>query len=270
MAKGVYACVDGVSRNVKQIPLCVDSVSRQTKAGYACVDGVSRQFFPSGTAAGDLDVGSSVYMNVDGERKEFLVVHQGLPSSLYDSTCNGTWLLMKDIYTKRAWYSSVNSPTNNYSNSDIHTYLKGTFLGLFDSDIQSAINQIKLPYLSGTGSGGTIISGSYGLSTKIFLLSGYEVGWTATDEYSFPEDGACLDYFSGTATTDSKRIGYYNGTASTWWLRSAKIGSTQAVWFVQTTGGQQSSSCYSSFGIRPALILPSDISVDSDFNIIAS
>ena len=45
-------------------------------------------------AIGTLAVGSSVYLNVGGVRKEFLVVHQGLLSSMYDASCNGTWLLM--------------------------------------------------------------------------------------------------------------------------------------------------------------------------------
>lgn len=56
MAKGVYACIDGVSRNVKQIPLCIDGVSRNTKEGYGCIDGVSRQFFGVSTIS-DLEVG---------------------------------------------------------------------------------------------------------------------------------------------------------------------------------------------------------------------
>lgn len=43
-------------------------------------------------AISTLAVGSSVYLNVGGVRKEFLVVHQGLPSSMYDASCNGTWL----------------------------------------------------------------------------------------------------------------------------------------------------------------------------------
>lgn len=51
-------------------------------------------------------VGSVVKLNVNGAAKEFLVVHQGKPSSLYDDSCNGTWLLMKDIYENRAWHSS--------------------------------------------------------------------------------------------------------------------------------------------------------------------
>ena len=43
-------------------------------------------------------VGSTVKLKVDGSLKEFIVVHQGKPSSMYDESCNGTWLLMKDCY----------------------------------------------------------------------------------------------------------------------------------------------------------------------------
>lgn len=43
-------------------------------------------------------VGSTVKLTVNGKAREFIVVHQGKPSSVYDESCNGTWLLMKDIY----------------------------------------------------------------------------------------------------------------------------------------------------------------------------
>ena len=45
-------------------------------------------------------VGSIVKIKVNGASKDFIVVQQGNPNtSTYDSSCNGTWLLMKDIYT---------------------------------------------------------------------------------------------------------------------------------------------------------------------------
>ena len=47
---------------------------------------------------GNKAIGSIVKLKVNGAAKEFIVVHQGKPSSLYDESCNGTWLLMKDIY----------------------------------------------------------------------------------------------------------------------------------------------------------------------------
>jgi len=128
-------------------------------------------------AISSLAVGSSVYLNVGGVRKEFLVVHQGKPSSMYDESCNGTWLLMKDIYENRKWHSSN---VNKYESSDIHAYLNSTFLGLFDSNIRDAIKQVKIPYRKNGGSGGTDQSGANGLLCKIFLLSGYEVGFTTS------------------------------------------------------------------------------------------
>ena len=210
-----------------------------------------------------LSVGSTVKLNVNGTAKEFLVVHQGLPSSLYDSSCNGTWLLMKDIYEKRVWDSS----NNDYKNSDIHAYLNGTFLGLFDSDIQSAIKQVKLPYQNGTGSGGSIASGSNGLSTKVFLLGGYEVGWTTANSSYFPVDGACLSYFSGTSATDSKRIANYGGSAAHWWLRSPRTNYASGVWLVLTDGDWNYFSCSYSFGVRPALVLDSSLSVSDDGSV---
>ena len=206
-------------------------------------------------------VGSTVKLKVDGALKEFLVVHQGKPSSIYDDSCNGTWLLMKDCYVSRAWHSSN---VNKYESSDIHTYLNNTFLKLLDSNIQEAIKQVKLPYRQNGGSGGTDRTGANGLSTKIFLLSGYEVGWTTSDSSYFPVDGAKLDYFTASSGGNSKRIAYLNGSATRWWLRSPSTFSTNSVWFVYSNGGCSSNYASDSYGIRPALVLPSTLLVSDD------
>lgn len=207
-------------------------------------------------------VGSTVKLKVNGTAKEFIVVHQGKPSSLYDNSCNGTWLLMKDIYENRQWH---NSNVNNLENSTIHSYLNGTFLNLFESNIRDAIKQVKLPYRKNGGSGGSDQSGANGLSAKIFLLSGYEVGWTTSDYSYFPVDGAKLSYFeSGTGTSaNNKRIANLNGSAAYWWLRSPDTFSTVSVWYVNANGGYSSYASYS-YGIRPALILPSTLLVSDD------
>lgn len=208
-------------------------------------------------------VGSTVKLKVNGTAKEFIVVHQGKPSSLYDDSCNGTWLLMKDIYENRVWQSGN---INKYESSDIHTYLNNTFLNLFESNIRDAIKQVKIPYRKNGGSGGTDQSGANGLSAKIFLLSGYEVGWTTSDYSYFPVDGAKLSYFeSGTGTSaNNKRIANLNGSAALWWLRSPDTGSTNDVWYVFSSGGCHNGLASSSFGIRPALILPSTLLVSDD------
>lgn len=208
-------------------------------------------------------VGSTVKLNVDGALKEFLVVHQGKPSSIYDNSCNGTWLLMKDCYVRRAWHSSN---VNKYESSDIHTYLNNTFLKLLDSNIQEAIKQVKLPYRQNGGSGGTDRTGANGLSTKIFLLSGYEVGWTTSDNSYFPVDGAKLSYFeSGTGTSaNNKRIANLNGSAARWWLRSPRTGDARFVWYVHSDGNYSDNDASLSYGFRPALILPSTLLVSDD------
>lgn len=264
MAKKIYVGVSGVARNVKQPYVGVSNVARKVKAGYIGVGGVARQFYQSDTPIGNLAVGTSVYMNVNGVRTEFLIVHQGNPStSLYDSSCNGTWLLMKNVYEKRYW----DATNNDYENSDIHNYLNSTFLNLFDGNVKNLMKQVKLPYQKGTGSGGSVSSGSSGLSTKIFLLSGYEVG---CNHVQLMEDGACLSYFSGTSATDSKRIGYYNGTAVMWSLRSPQLNYTALVFRIGTSGELGSGKPDYGWGVRPAMIFPSDTPVDDSKNIIAA
>ena len=218
----------------------------------------------SGILASDLAVGSSVYLMENGVSAEYLVVHQGLPGSMYDESCNGTWLLRKDIYESRAWHSST---VNDYANSTIHNYLNSTFLALFDANIQSAIKQVKLPYRAGSGDGTTVTSGANGLSAKIFLLSASEVSFSGSAMPS--NEGAELSYFAGCADDggDSKRIANLNGSATIWWLRSPycgpPYGSTKAL-LVHTNGGMYKDECNLMYGIRPALVLPSTAIFDKN------
>ena len=216
--------------------------------------------------ASSLAVGSSVYCNVNGTKTEFIVVHQGKPSSLYDNSCDGTWLLMKDIYENRQWHSSN---VNNLENSTIHSYLNGTFLNLFESNIRDAIKQVKLPYRKNGGPGGSDQSGANGLLCKIFLLSGYEIGFTTSDNPYFPVDGAKLSYFeAGTGSSAlNKRIAYLNGSAAYWWLRSPGTRYTDYVWLVYTSGYCNDYGASISYGIRPAFIIPSTALIDSKGNI---
>ena len=206
-------------------------------------------------------IGSTIKLKVNGSARNFIVVHQGKPSSVYDDSCNGTWLLMQDIYENRAWHSSN---TNDYANSTIHSYLNSTFLNLFESNIKNAIKQVKLPYRKGSGTSTTVTSGSNGLSAKIFLLSATETSFDFS--YMPSGEGAELAYFKGCAdnSSDSKRVAYLNGSAAYWWLRSPYCGSFNYALYVNSNGGWNGGSCSDSYGIRPALILPSTLLVSDD------
>ena len=210
-------------------------------------------------------VGSIVKIKVNGAAKDFIIVHQGLPSSAYDDSCTGTWLLMKDSYNYMKWNATEE---NNYASSDINSWLNGTFYNLIDADIRAVIKQVKIPYHDSSYYGGTLHTGANGLNTKVFLLSGIEVGWTnRTNEY-FPNDGAKLSYFlAGTGTNENKkRVAYRNGSAQDWYLRSPRIINTSSnnVWKVADDGSYDCDNCVNSNDIRPAFILPSTLVVSDD------
>lgn len=200
-------------------------------------------------------VGSIVKIKVNGAVEDFIVVHQGLPSSIYDDSCDGTWVLLKDIYVTDRFSNNV---YNSYKDSNIHSYLNNTFYNLIDSDIRAAIKQVKIPYWNGKGNRGSLATGSNGLSAKIFLLSSYEVG--KLNGYYIPQDGAELDYFE----SDSTRIAYYSGRAEFWWLRSPVTSGDSNPWVVKSDGSVESYSSGNRFGVRPAFILPSTLVVSDD------
>ena len=206
-------------------------------------------------------IGSTIKLKVNGSARNFIVVHQGKPSSVYDDSCNGTWLLMQDIYENRAWHSSN---TNDYANSTIHSYLNSTFLNLFESNIKNAIKQVKLPYRKGSGTSTTVTSGSNGLSAKIFLLSATETSFDFS--YMPSGEGAELAYFKGCAdnSSDSKRVAYLNGSVTGWWLRSPGCDDFSSALCVISNGDWGDGSCSGSYGVRPALILPSTLLVSDD------
>lgn len=197
-------------------------------------------------------VGSIVKIKVNGAAKDFIIVHQGLPSSAYDASCNGVWVVMKDIYTTMKWDGS----NNDYLNSDMTAYLNGTFISLIDADIRNAIKQVKIPYTN--YSNNNVMSGSNGLSCKVFLLSGTEVGFSGVSYMN--AEGAKLSYFDSA----SKRVAYNGSSAAIWWLRSPYTNGYNSVWFVHTDGSNYGSWCGNSFGVRPAFVLPSTLVVSDD------
>ena len=211
-------------------------------------------------------VGSIVKIKVNGTLRDFIVVQQGKPSSIYDESCNGTWLLMKDLYESRQWHSSN---VNDYANSTIHSYLNSTFLNLIDANIRAQIRQAKIPYRPGSGTSMNVNSGANGLSAKIFLLSNIEVGGNPSWGY-LPSDGAKLAYFEfdNNTSANNKRIAYLNGSAAYWWLRSPRANGSYYAWFVYSLGDSNGAvGCSNTYGIRPALILPSTLLVSDDGSV---
>ncbi len=219
---------------------------------------------PKEEPVGDLAVGKSVWIQESGQWVEFLVVHQGIPdASFYDTSCDGTWVLRKDIHSESKWDAGE---SNNYENSDIKAWLNGDYFSTLGKAAQNAIETVKIPYRSGGGSGGKDQSGTSGLSCKIFLLSGYEVAWdTSTNKY-FPQDGKVLKFFSGLATTSAKRIAYLDEKAISWWLRSPSKYNSNLVLQVNSSGNWYNYNAGYSYGVRPAFIIPKTALFDPNTN----
>lgn len=221
-----------------------------------------------GASVGNLAVGASVYVPVDGVLTEFLVVHQGNPSTSYYKDADGTWLLTKDIYTKSEWCSTTQA--KGYSSSTLNKYLKSDFLGLLSSDVQAAILTVRIPWINSSGS--LQYGSTNGLSATVFALSLKEVGASITStSSSVYKEGACLSYF--TNATAAIRLAYYQGTATAWWLRSsATFTSNIRPYQVQVDGSTSTSTNWASastaYGVRPAFILNSETKVNGSGVVI--
>lgn len=124
------------------------------------------------TTIDNLPAGTIVKDTIDGAEFEFIVVNQGVPqqSSLYDSSCNGTWLMLKQLYNQQVWNGS--GSTSLYSGSQIATYLNGDFYNLLSANLRNALQTAKIPYASGT----SVSAGTSGVESKVFLLSALELG----------------------------------------------------------------------------------------------
>lgn len=273
----LYDGVNGVARKVTKFYDGVNGVARKVTKAYSGVNGVARKYW-SGVTAGELAVGDSVWFNVhvsfdkyDEEEDEvvevvwerlaeFIVVHQGNPdSAIYDESCNGTWLLMKDILGMAAFNDDE---SNYYPGSFLHTNIMAPLFDGCESHVKAAIKTAKIPY--GTRGSGPV-TGANGLSTQFFILSRYEVGFESSEHYD--QDGTCLDYFSGNDT----RIAYRYGVAEYWWLRSGQNKGGAYISAVTDTGRDNAFLSDESLGVRPACILDSKTAIDQSTgkNIIA-
>lgn len=270
--------IDGTGYEIKSGRVLIAGTGYDIKKGRTLIDATGYDI-KFGTPVGELAVGTSVFMNVGGVRAEFIVVHQGNPdATIYDASCNGTWVLMKNVYAE------VNVGVDYYYHTgETNAYLNNTFLKLLDSGVQAIIKQVKIPYAtwgytSSNHYGHIIHKGASGLSAKIFAPSAYEV----SNNYSYylsTGDGATLDYFandSANLTGCQNRVAYLNDTACNWKLRTPQLGGSgsdvsnlSSTTYIDERGALGTSNFVSDFGMRPQFIFPFEVLNDDNFNIIA-
>lgn len=218
--------------------------------------------------ANEVNVGDVVKIKENGVAANFIVVHKGLPSTMYDSSCDGVWLLREKACIKK---SVDPSNGNDFENSDLKEWLNGEYFNGISSEIRNTIKQVKIPYKKGHGADSTEVqTGADGLPCKIFLLAAYEVGFTIDNAYNVLIDGSKLSYFLSEPSSDAiaKRICYNDaGNTVNWWLRTPHANSSSSVFVVYGGARGYDSANSQSYWVRPAFVLPSLYLTDSDGNI---
>lgn len=250
----------GGARSVSSIYVGIDGKARQVQKAYIGVNGVAKLWYQRGTPLGTLAVGSTVKIAVGGTDYDWLVVHQGLPGSMYDASCNGTWLLMKDIYTKMKF---DDSRSNLFVNSSLLQYLNTTFHDAIDANVRKLIKVATIPYIAKNN---TDAASSGNLRAWVFLLSMTEVGFVGPASSNMPIEGAKLRYFNSRS-----KIAYFGEEAAAWWSRTPYAVFNWNVWYIESNGDSAYSDVIGlSCGVRPCMILPQDALVDDTGHIIGT
>lgn len=193
-------------------------------------------------------VGDIVNLPYNGQMVPHIVVQIGNPdASMYDSSCDGVWLLRQDCVAEGQWNSTN---VNTLSGSTIMTTMQW-YVENYDTTVSSQIKTVKIPYCIGGGNT-TVNTLANGLQCQIFPLGGYEVGFGLETTTALPLDGAVLSYFSD---PDQNYTHLLVSNATGWFLRSPLTVSNSTVWSV-VNGSRANTPVISSLGYRPCFILP--------------
>lgn len=252
----MYCGIGGVSKEIKNLYTGVGGVRKDITEMWAGNAGVKKQIFSSVKLLGDMPIGSEVTLTESGSPELYIVVNQGLPSSNYDSSCDGTWLLRKFIDQQQQPWNTT-ALVFGYSTSTIDEYLQATFAKRFST---YAINnlfmlpQIPIHYFNEQRN----------YEARVFLLSMSELD--ESGDASIPLEGSALQYFIDSGS--SKKIAYLNGTATPWWSRSMHQKDNSSAWRINASGGRGNITRKTKNGVRPAIVLKKDTIVSGDGSIV--
>lgn len=197
--------------------------------------------------AEELSVGDSVWMDpasASGSKIEFLVVNQGKPSSEYDDSCDGTWLMAK------TWFNTSRFGSRTYLYSTLRETMTSTALSRLNSVAQEIIRGVTIPTTDGAVG-----------SDKLFAPSASELGMA---ESWIPVEGAKLAYFdSGVGESTKRALG------AVWWTRTKRTDDYNYVFSVNEIGEPTSNSPNSNEYTRPFCVIPSKTILDADHNLVS-
>lgn len=252
----MYCGIGGVQKEIKNLYTGIGGVRKDITEMWVGNAGVKKQIFSSARLLGDMPVGSEVTLTESGSPELYIVVNQGLPSSNYDSSCDGTWLLRKFIdQQQRPWDTS--EFVFGYNKSTMDKYLQTTFAERFST--YAIKNLFMLPQIPVH-----YYNGQSNYEARVFLLSMSELD--ESDNTSIPQEGSALQYFIDSG--NSKKIAYLDGTAKPWWSRSMYKNASNLAWGINASGDMGNFVYTKKGGVRPAIILKKDTIVSGDGSIV--
>lgn len=216
---------------------------------------------------GEKNVGDIVQIMENDKPVNYIVVHKGLPSDMYDTSCDGVWVLPQDINRIGRWNSDMSNDYENTANKDIESLN----LSKFSPELINIIKDVKIPYVKGKGSSGLgVLKGEEGLACRLFLLSAPEMGGSENDTMEFYlDEGSTLDYFKTESFDEVKRLRICDngvtGVASYYMTRSPRKTNTYSAITVNMDNGTiGAANAYVNGGMRIAFILPYDTPIDGN------
>ena len=254
--------IAGTSYGIKSGRTLIGGTGYDIKKGRTLIGGTGYDI-KFGVPVGELTVGTSVYMNVNGVRTEFIVVHQGNPDSKwYTAGGNGTWVLIKQVSKQlTADLPSDGWIIGDYQGCFLDTYANGEFLTSLDANIQSIIQQVTFKYICYNSSQNALKRET---TRKIMFPDLSDLGISVSE--SLRKHGG-LAYFKN--SNNSKRIAT-NGSSNCPYFTCdfVRTGQNTYYWYYITDSGDIDRTQEGTNYARPLYVLPQDTLIDDNFNIM--
>ncbi len=221
---------------------------------------------------GSKNVGDIVKLRENGTLIDFIILHKGLPSGEYDTSCNGVWIMRTAPATKMAMNPFGSS--SDYENSNARAWLENTYYNLFDAVTKGIIKQVKIPYKKGGGAeSGDVKRGASGLLSRCFLLSASEACSNSAsierEAYIFGTYilGTLVEYMSTSVTINNILLGFFRNHAG---LRTPSSNMQRYFAYPYGTEKPYFAGTGSEMEIWPVMIMDNNAFVNSDGTMTAN
>lgn len=192
---------------------------------------------PIGAPISDLPLGTLINVGTDGgagtPNYEIADINNLVPG--------GVVLVRKNIYSQSEFSSN-----GNYPNSTLDNLIKTTIYNTMPQQLRDKMRDVTFS-----------LEGSGNITRKMFALTYTMVGLGNNNGVA---EGKALQLY----TSDASRVKTFNGLTAEWWLSSRH--SYDYARFVGTEGSAYNGNPFSTLGVVPAFVIPSETRYDATPN----